>query len=65
MPVKKTVKSPAKPKASKPAANKSAAPTQQEISQLAERYWMERGRPEGTPEMDWSRAERELSSSQA
>ena len=66
MPVKKTVKSPAKPKASKPAAKKTAAaPTREEITQLAERYWMERGRPEGSPEMDWSRAERELSGAEA
>ena len=62
MPVKKTAKAPAKTKASKPVAKTTAsAPTREEIALLAERYWMERGRPEGTPEMDWSRAERELS----
>jgi hypothetical protein len=52
----------------KPAAKKqttatpvhTAEPTREEIARLAERYWMERGRPDGSPELDWLRAEQEL-----
>ncbi|MGC2400380.1 MAG: DUF2934 domain-containing protein [Acidobacteriaceae bacterium] len=52
----------------KPAAKKqttvataiSAEPTRQEIARLAEKYWMERGQPDGSPELDWLRAEQEL-----
>jgi hypothetical protein len=53
----------------KPAAKKQATvvpaaapaePTREEIAQLAEKFWMERGRPEGSPELDWLRAEHEL-----
>ena len=54
------------PKKRQPAAKKktlaSAAPTptREEIAQLAEKYWAERGWPEGSPEQDWLRAEQEL-----
>jgi hypothetical protein len=52
----------------KPAAKKQttvapaapAQPTREEIARLAEKFWMERGRPEGSPELDWLRAEQEL-----
>jgi hypothetical protein len=51
----------------KPAAKKQTlaaaptpAPSREEIAQLAEKYWAERGWPEGSPEQDWLRAEREL-----
>jgi hypothetical protein len=52
----------------KPAAKKQATvvvatpaePTREEIARLAEKFWMERGRPEGSPELDWLRAEHEL-----
>ncbi len=49
----------------KPAAKKQApasrpAPTREEIARLAEKYWAERGWPEGSPEQDWLRAEQEL-----
>jgi hypothetical protein len=54
----------------KPAAKKTtvapatpvthAEPTREEITRLAEKFWMERGRPEGSPELDWLRAEQEL-----
>jgi hypothetical protein len=51
----------------KPAAKKATAapvapaePTREEIARLAEKFWMERGRPEGSPEQDWLRAEQEL-----
>jgi hypothetical protein len=53
------------PKRRKPAAKKqtptpAAAPTREEIARLAEKYWAERGWPEGSPEQDWLRAEKEL-----
>ena len=49
----------------KPAAKKQTpasrpAPTREEIVRLAEKYWAERGWPEGSPEQDWLRAEQEL-----
>ena len=37
-----------------------AAPSHQEIAQLAERYWVERGWQDGYAEQDWLRAEQEL-----
>lgn len=46
-PSKRTVKPPARP-------------SHEQISRLAEKYWAERGRPNGSPEQDWLRAEREL-----
>jgi hypothetical protein len=46
----------------KPAAKKqtATAPSREEIARLAEKFWAERGRPEGSPEQDWLRAEQEL-----
>jgi hypothetical protein len=46
----------------KPAAKKQAPaiPSREEIARLAEKYWAERGWPEGSPEQDWLRAEQEL-----
>jgi Protein of unknown function (DUF2934) len=50
----------------KPAAKKETpavtapAPTREEIARLAEKFWAERGWPEGSPEQDWLRAEKEL-----
>jgi len=35
-------------------------PSHDQIAKLAEKYWAERGRPVGSPEEDWLRAEREL-----
>ena len=32
----------------------------QDVAQLAYLFWEERGQPFGSPEIDWSRAEREL-----
>jgi hypothetical protein len=51
-----------KPAAKKqtPAAAPAPAPGREEIAQLAEKYWAERGWPEGSPEQDWLRAEKEL-----
>jgi hypothetical protein len=36
------------------------APSQQEVAELAQRFWEEEGRPEGKAEEHWLRAEREL-----
>ena len=48
----------------KPAAKKTAAsplePTREQITMLAEKYWAERGWPDGSPEQDWLRAEEAL-----
>jgi hypothetical protein len=51
----------------KPAAKKAKAvaaptptPTHDQIAALAEKYWAERGWPQGSPEQDWLRAEQEL-----
>ena len=38
----------------------SPTPSYEEIAQLAERYWAERGWQDGYAEQDWLRAEREL-----
>jgi len=35
-------------------------PSHEDISVLAYSYWLERGQPDGSPEEDWLRAEREL-----
>jgi hypothetical protein len=35
---------------------------EEEISDLAYSYWLQRGCPEGCPEEDWFRAEQELES---
>ena len=36
------------------------APTREQIAKLAYQFWEERGRPEGSPDEDWVRAERQL-----
>jgi hypothetical protein len=41
-------------------AAKPASPSHEEIKQLAEKYWAERGFPSGSAEQDWLRAEQEL-----
>lgn len=38
----------------------SATPTHEEIAQLAYDYWEARGRPLGSPEQDWFRAEQDI-----
>ena len=35
-------------------------PSYEEIARLAEQLWIERGRPFGSPEVDWLRAEQKL-----
>ncbi len=37
-------------------------PAARDIAALAYRFWQERGCPEGSPEIDWLRAERQLTS---
>lgn len=60
MPTKK-MEIKARQKAHKQAEKKQAdPPSHEQIATLAERYWLERGRPVGSPEEDWLRAEREL-----
>ena len=49
-----------KPAAKKQTPGAPPAPTREEIGRLAEKYWAERGWPEGSPEQDWLRAEQEL-----
>jgi hypothetical protein len=49
-----------KPAAKKQTPAATPAPTREEIARLAEKYWAERGWPEGSPEQDWLRAEQEL-----
>jgi hypothetical protein len=65
MKTKSTEESTATPKKRKPATKKTAiaAPTKEQIAMLAERYWAERGWPDGSPEQDWLRAEKELMAS--
>ena len=55
-------KAPAKRKKATPKAKIVAtpSPSREEIARLAEQYWMERGRQDGSAEQDWLRAEREL-----
>ena len=70
MATKDSVKTPSAPKTRKPAAPKTKAaatapmavmaPSREQIAHLAEKYWIERGRPDGSPEHDWLRAEQEL-----
>ncbi len=43
-----------------PTAAESAAPTHEEVAQLAYHYWEARGRPLGSPEEDWFRAEQDV-----
>jgi hypothetical protein len=62
----KTTKATAKPrkaptkKLTLAEAPKMAAPTPEEIKQLAEKYWASRGYQDGFAEQDWLRAEQEL-----
>ena len=39
----------------------SVTPTHEDVARLAYRLWEERGAPIGSPEVDWARAEEELS----
>jgi hypothetical protein len=57
-PAAKVVKAAAKTKTVDVAA--TSAPSYEEIAQLAQRYWAERGYRDGQAEQDWLRAEQEL-----
>ncbi len=48
------------PRVSEPEHTASDRPDFHEIARLAHRLWTERGCPEGSPEVDWLRAEQEL-----
>jgi hypothetical protein len=69
----KKAKAPAKPKATAATTKKATVkkqtvaekvtattPTHEEIAQLAQQYWAERGWQDGQAEQDWLRAEQEL-----
>lgn len=58
-PVRKAAAPAAEPIAAESAAAKPT-PTFQDIARLAEQFWVERGRPFGSPEVDWLRAESTL-----
>lgn len=45
-----------------PVAETRSDPTYDEIARRAYQCWHERGCPDGSPEIDWSRAEQELRS---
>lgn len=66
---KSTVSTEKKPTTRKAPVKKAAAvadpiekkiPSYEEIAHLAQQYWIERGRPFGSPEVDWLRAEATL-----
>ena len=38
----------------------TVGPTDDEIAARAHQYWVERGRPHGSPDVDWNRARQEL-----
>jgi hypothetical protein len=48
------------PADSVPTAAESAVPAHEEVAQLAYHYWEARGRPLGSPEEDWFRAEQDV-----
>lgn len=50
----------ARPTSGDVADSAPAAPTHEEIATLAYHYWESRGRPIGSPEEDWLRAERDV-----
>jgi hypothetical protein len=70
----KKAKAPAKPRAAATTPKKTTTarkktvaeqvtaftPTHEEIAQLAQQYWAERGWQDGQAEQDWLRAEQEL-----
>ena len=63
--IKKT-KAPAKPKKTttkKAEELKVKDPSHEEIAQLAQKFWAERGWQDGYAEQDWLRAEQELRAS--
>jgi Protein of unknown function (DUF2934) len=43
-----------------PQRETSTGPTDDEITARAHQYWIQRGRPHGSPEVDWNRARQDL-----
>jgi hypothetical protein len=43
-----------------PQRERTAGPTDDEIAARAHQYWIQRGRPHGSPEVDWNRARQDL-----
>ncbi len=56
----KTRKAPARKTAAAAPAVEKQAPSYEDVARLAEQFWHERGRPFGSPEVDWLRAEETL-----
>jgi O-antigen/teichoic acid export membrane protein len=56
---------PASAQMARAATANGASPNTREIAALAHQLWIERGRPEGSREKDWTRAERELQDKQS
>ena len=44
-----------------PGINGKARPSHEDVARIAYFLWIERGRPDGSPEEDWHRAENQLS----
>jgi hypothetical protein len=59
-PRKTSAKKNAAQKATVTEISAARTPTHEEVSVLAHRYWIERGRQDGYHEQDWTRAEEEL-----
>ena len=61
-PARKTAQAVAAPAAESSTQNHIVkhTPTHEEIAILAVQFWNERGRPYGSPEVDWHRAEQTL-----
>lgn len=55
-----TRKPPTKKAAAAAAPVEKKVPSYNQIAMLAEQFWNERGRPHGSPEVDWLRAEETL-----
>lgn len=55
-----TRKAPTKKAAAAASPVEKKVPSFEDIAILAEQYWNERGRPFGSPEVDWHRAEATL-----
>jgi hypothetical protein len=56
---KRTAETAPEPSVKSP-ASQSAVASREEIARLAYQLWDERGRPEGSPDADWFRAEKQL-----
>ena len=55
-----TKKKAGSPESGAPVATIDGSPTHEQISELARKYWAERGYAHGYHEQDWFRAEQEL-----